>query len=88
MIAMGLGMGLLPWGISEAVSGERLRPPFGSHVITEASKAIGWGSGFFTGGIVALVLSFLGKTKNGSRQDAPESAAQFGSTSAALRDSL
>ena len=63
VIAMGLGMGLLLWGISGAVSGERLRPPFDSHIITEFSEAIGWGAGFLTGGIVALVLSFLGKTK-------------------------
>jgi hypothetical protein len=63
VIAMGLGMGLLLWGISGAVSGERLRPPFDSHIITEVSEAIGWGAGFLTGGIVALVLSFLGKTK-------------------------
>ena len=63
VIAMGLGMGLLLWGISGAMSGERLRPPFDSHIITEVSEAIGWGAGFLTGGIVALVLSFLGKTK-------------------------
>ena len=68
MIAMGLGMGLLLWGISGAVSGERLRPPFGSNIITEVSEAIGWGVGFLTGGIVALVLSFLGKTKKADPQ--------------------
>ena len=69
VIAMGLGMGLLLWGISGAVSGERLRPPFDSHIITEVSEAIGWGAGFLTGGIVALVLSFLGKTKNSGQQE-------------------
>ena len=68
VIAMGLGMGLLLWGISGAVSGERLRPPFDSHIITEVSEAIGWGAGFLTGGIVALVLSFLGKTKKAGPQ--------------------
>jgi hypothetical protein len=68
VIAMGLGMGLLLWGISGAVSGERLRPPFDSHIITEVSEAIGWGAGFLTGGIVALVLSFLGKTKKAVEQ--------------------
>jgi hypothetical protein len=73
VIAMGLGMGLLLWGISGAVSGERLRPPFDSHIITEVSEAIGSGAGFLTGGIVALVLSFLGKTKKVGPQDAPES---------------
>jgi hypothetical protein len=38
-------------------------------IITEAGEAIGWGAGFLTGGIVALVLSFLGKTTKGGRQD-------------------
>ena len=66
---MGLGTGLLAWGISGAVSGERLRPPFSSNIITEVSEAIGWGAGFLTGGIVALVLSFLGKTRKGGPQD-------------------
>jgi len=73
VIAMGLGMGFLLWGISGAVSGERLRPPFDSHIITEVSEAIGWGAGFLTGGIVALVLSFLGKTKKVGPQNTPES---------------
>jgi hypothetical protein len=70
VIAMGLGMGFLVWGISGEMSGERLRPPFGSDIITEVSEAIGWGAGFFTGGIVALVLSFLGKTRKAGQQDA------------------
>jgi sugar phosphate permease len=73
VIAMGLGTGFLFWGISGAVSGERLRPPFGSNIITEVSEAIGWGAGFLTGGIVALVLSFLGKTKTSGQPDAPKS---------------
>ncbi len=70
VIAMGLGTGFLAWGISGAVSGERLRPPFSSsNIITEVSEAIGWGAGFLTGGIVALVLSFLGKTRNTVEQN-------------------
>ena len=68
VIAMGLGMGLLLWGVSGAVSGERLRPPFDSHLSLEVSEAIGWGAGFLTGGIVALVLSFLGKTRKAVEQ--------------------
>jgi hypothetical protein len=72
VIGMGLGMGLLLWGISGALSGKRLRPPFGSDIITEVSEAIGWGAGFLTGGIVALVLSFLGKTKQVIGQDTQE----------------
>jgi hypothetical protein len=73
VIAMGLGTGLLAWGISGAVSGERLRRPFSSNIITEVSEAIGCGAGFLTGGIVALVLSFLGKTRKGGPQDTQES---------------
>jgi hypothetical protein len=73
VIAMGLGMGLLLWGISGALSGDRLRPPFDSRIIAEVSEAIGWGAGFLTGGIVALVLSFLGKTRNAGRQDTQRS---------------
>ena len=69
VIAMGLGMGLLLWGISGALSGERLRPPFGSNIITAVSEAVGWGAGFLTGGIVALVFSFLGKTRKAVEQD-------------------
>jgi hypothetical protein len=73
VMAMGLGMGLLAWGISGAISGERLRPPFGSNIITEVGEAIGLGAGFLTGGIVALVLSFLGKTRKSAQRDARES---------------
>ena len=72
VIAMGLGTGLLAWGISGAVSAERLRRPL-SNIITEVSEAIGCGAGFLTGGIVALVLSFLGKTRKGGPQDTQES---------------
>ena len=48
-------------------------PALRSHIITEVSEAIGWGAGFLTGGIVALVLSFLGKTRKAGPQDAQES---------------
>jgi hypothetical protein len=72
VIAMGLGTGFLGWGISGAMSGERLRPPFRSDINTEVSEAIGWGAGFLTGGIVALVLSFLGKTKRAGPQDSQQ----------------
>ena len=80
VIAMGLGVGLLLWGFSGAVSGQRLRPPFGSNIISEVSEAIGWGAGFLTGGIVALVFSFLGKTRKTGQQDAQEVRAHFGIT--------
>ncbi len=73
VMAMGLGTGLLLWGISGAMSGERLRPPFDMRFITEVGEAIGWGAGFLTAGIVALVLSFLGKTTKGGRQDTQRS---------------
>jgi hypothetical protein len=66
-------MGFLVWGISGAVSMERLRPTFGSTIITRVSEAIGWGAGFLTGGIVALELSFLGKTRSAGPQDTQKS---------------
>src|SRR5208337_2870078 len=69
----GPGNGPPALGFSGAVSGERLRPTFGSNIITEVSEAIGWGAGFLTGGIVALVFSFLGKTRKAGQQDAQES---------------
>jgi hypothetical protein len=72
-IAMGVGAGLLLWGLSGALSGGRLRPPFDMRIITEAGEAIGWGAGFLTGGIVALVFSFLGKITKGGRQDMQKS---------------
>jgi hypothetical protein len=73
VMTMGLGTGLLLWGLSGALSGERLRPPFDMKIITEVGEAIGWGAGFLTGGIVALVLSFLGKTTHGGHQDMQKS---------------
>jgi hypothetical protein len=72
VIAMGLGTGFLAWGIRGTMSGERLRPPFRGDLITEVSEVIGWGAGLLTGGIVALVLSFLGKTKRGGPQDSQQ----------------
>ncbi len=79
VIAMGLGTGSLLWGISGAMSGERLRAPFGGALITEVSEAIGWGAGFLTGGIVALVLSFLGKTQGAGPPDSRQGSSPDGS---------
>ncbi len=72
VIAMGLGTGVLVWGIIGAASGERLRPPFGSDLITELSEAFAWAAGLLTGGLFALVLSFIGKTRNPGRPETPD----------------
>jgi hypothetical protein len=73
VIAMGLGTGVLVWGIIGAATGERLRPPFGSNLITEVSEAFAWAAGLLTGGILALVFSFIGRTRNPGRHDPRES---------------
>jgi hypothetical protein len=58
VILLGIGFGFLVWAGVSVSRGERLRPPFGSNIITEIGEAFGWGAGFFLGGIVALVLVF------------------------------
>lgn len=72
VIAMGLGTGALVWGINGAATGERLRPPFGSNLITEVGEALAWAAGLLTGGIVALVLSFIGRARSPGLQAALE----------------
>jgi hypothetical protein len=55
---LGIGCGFLVWASVSDYRGERLRPPFGSDLITDLGEAYGWGAGFFLGGLVTLVLSF------------------------------
>src|SRR5271157_525472 len=59
-------VGLLVWGLINPVVGRRLARIF-------AVIAMGLGAGFLTGGIVALVFSFLGKTRKAGQQDAQAS---------------
>ena len=58
VIGMGLGVGLLVWGITAAA--RRETPASGLFLDLGVSGIIGCGAGCLTAGIVALVLSFIG----------------------------
>ena len=61
VVAVGVGAGLLVWGICAASLGEPEGARFGmGSVVGSPSEAIGWGAGFLVAGIMALVLSFVG----------------------------
>ena len=67
VLAIGLGVGVLTWGIVAASLTGTVRSPLGlASLISEPSEAIGWGAGCLAAGITALVLSFVvGCTKQG-----------------------
>ena len=65
VVALGVGVGVLTWGICAAALGDSMRTPLGSF-ITAPSEAIGWGAGFLAAGVTALVLSFIGGKRVGS----------------------
>ncbi len=67
VLSIGLGAGVLTWGIVAASLTGTVRSPFGlASLISEPSEAIGWGAGCLAAGITALVLSFVvGRTKRG-----------------------
>jgi hypothetical protein len=67
VLGIGLGAGVLTWGIVAASLTGTVRSPFGlASLISEPSEAIGWGAGCLAAGITALVLSFVvGCTKRG-----------------------
>ncbi len=65
VLAIGTGIGVLTWGICAAALGEVIRSPLGlTSFIAEPSEAIGWGAGSLAAGITALVLSFIGGSRN------------------------
>jgi hypothetical protein len=68
VMLLGIGFGFLVWAGVSDYRGERLRPPFGSDLITELGEAYGWGAGFFLGGLIALALSF--RRSGGARNHA------------------
>lgn len=67
VILLGIGVGLLVWAGVSVYRGDRLRPPFGSDIITEVSEAFGWGGGLVLGGVIALVLA-LGRRRSNKDQ--------------------
>ena len=60
VLGIGLGAGVLTWGIVAACLTGTIRSPLGlASLISEPSEAIGWGAGCLAAGITALVLSFV-----------------------------
>lgn len=60
VLGIGLGVGVLCWGIVAACLTGTVRSPFGlDWLISDPSEAIGWGAGFLAAGVTALVLSFV-----------------------------
>jgi hypothetical protein len=63
VIFFAAGAGFLTWAINAIVSGAEFRPiAWGPFRIGEPVEALGLGGGLFLGGILALVLSFVGKS--------------------------
>jgi len=56
VLAIGVGIGVLVWGICAAGLGESIRGP---RFTAQPSEAIGWGAGTLAAGVTALVLSFI-----------------------------
>jgi hypothetical protein len=81
VILLGIGFGFLVWASVTLSQGEQLRPPFGLNLITEVGEAFGWGAGLFLGGMLALGLSFWGRSTdrdqgNDKRRDLRAQAGQ------------
>ena len=61
VFAVGVGVGLLAWGISAAVRNETLRAPAfcGDALLQSSSEVIGWGAGILAVGITTLILTLI-----------------------------
>ena len=60
VLGIGLGAGVLTWGIVAASLTGTVRSPLGlAWLIGKPSEAIGWGAGCLAAGVTALVLSFV-----------------------------
>jgi len=61
VFAVGLGVGILAWGISAAVKNESVRAPTfcGDAFLQSASEVIGWGAGILAVGITTLILTLI-----------------------------
>ena len=61
VLAIGLGAGVLTWGITSAATGEPIRSPIDylhiGFAIATPSEAIGWGAGFLAGGFTAFIIA-------------------------------
>ena len=60
VICVGVGVGLLAWGISSGVIEEPVSGPFSSlPIFPSASAVIGWGAGILAVGLSTLILTFM-----------------------------
>lgn len=59
VVGIGLGVGLLTWGILEATRVDFQPLKAGPILFVNASQAIGWGAGALGAGVTALVLAFI-----------------------------
>lgn len=72
VLAIGLGAGVLTWGITSAATGDPIHSPIDFfHVgfaISTPSEAIGWGAGCLAGGFTALIIGLCcGRKKQSCR---------------------
>ena len=63
LVALSLGIGLLTWAIHAAITGEPLAAIAWERIaISQPGEAFAWSAGLLVGGIIALLLSFAGRT--------------------------
>ena len=63
IFAVGIGGGVLTWGVAASIMEEPLRIPEGLPFFPVASEVIGSGAGILAAGIAALIASSLGWKK-------------------------
>jgi hypothetical protein len=61
VIGIGLGAGLVAWGIASSIADDFKPMQAGTIYIMSVSQVFGWGAGSLAGGITALVLSLAGR---------------------------
>ena len=60
VFAVGLGVGILAWGIAAAVKNESIRAPaFCEALLRSPSEVIGWGAGILAVGVTTLILTLI-----------------------------
>ena len=71
VFAVGVGVGLLAWGISASIRNETLRPPafLGDSLLQSSSEVIGWGAGILAVGITTLILTLIYRSPPGEWDD-------------------
>ncbi len=66
VFAVGLGVGILAWGIAAALKNETIRTPafIGDSLVQSPSEVIGWGAGILAVGLTALVLTLIHRSSS------------------------